>query len=180
MKFKKNKFIIFYVFNIVLLLTLFVLAIPASKFLKVMNLTDNESVINQTVINPEAKPPKAIDRSVQIKFIAKVDKKLDWEFKALDDKINIKIGENKVISYLGKNLSNKVITSTANFSASPDSIYSYIIKTECFCFIEQTLQPGESKIFTMVFFLDPSLDSVENLKDIKELVFTYEFSEYKS
>jgi len=32
----------------------------------------------------------------------------------------------------------------------------------------------------MVFYLDPSLDSDRNLDKLKELVFTYEFSEYKS
>ena len=90
------------------------------------------------------------------------------------------IGENKVIRYEGKNLSNRIITSTADFFASPESIFPYLVKTECFCFTEQILKPGESKIFTMIFYLDPSLDSDSNLDDLKELVFTYEFSEYKS
>ena len=38
----------------------------------------------------------------------------------------------------------------------------------------------ESKIFTLVFYLDPSLDSDSSLDNLKELVFTYKFSEYKS
>ena len=67
-----------------------------------------------------------------------------------------------------------------NFNVFPESISPYLVKIECFCFTEQILGPGESKIFTMLFFLDPSLDLDENLKDLKELVFTYEFSEYKS
>ena len=74
----------------------------------------------------------------------------------------------------------ETLTSTANFVASPDTIQPYLIKSECFCFIEQTLNSGESKIFTMVFFIDPSMDSDKNFNDLKELVFTYEFSEYKS
>ena len=41
-------------------------------------------------------------------------------------------------------------------------------------------ETGESKIFTMMFFIDPSMDSDKNFNDLKELVFTYEFSEYKS
>ena len=112
--------------------------------------------------------------------MSKVDDLLEWEFKTLQQCVTLKLGENQIIKYEGKNLSNKKITSTADFFASPDSIHPYIIKTECFCFKEQTLNPGESKIFTMVFFVDPSMDSVEKLKDLKELVFTYEFSEYKS
>ena len=117
---------------------------------------------------------------MEIKFVAKLDSQLKWDFKTLQNTIIIKVGENKVIQYEGKNLSNRIITSTANFFVSPESIFPYLVKTECFCFIEQTLKPGESKIFTMVFYLDPSLDSDRNLNDLKELVFTYEFSEYKS
>ena len=180
MKYKKNKFVIFYLFNIVLLFVVLLLAIPASKFLSKINLEDNEFVTDQAVINPDAKSPKVIDRTMAIKFIAEVDSLLEWDFKALQDTINVKIGENKIISYEGKNLSDRIITSTANFIVSPESIYPYLVKTECFCFTEQTLKPGESKIFTMVFYLDPSLDSDSNLDKLKELVFTYEFSEYKS
>tara|TARA_B100000686_G_C16791104_1_gene978797 strand:+ start:2925 stop:3467 length:543 start_codon:yes stop_codon:yes gene_type:complete len=180
MKLKNNKFIVFYVFNITLLLVLLFLAIPISKFLSRINLKDNDVVVSQSIVQPNAKSPVIIERSVEIKLLAEVDDFLEWEFISLEDSISIKLGENKVISYLGKNLSSKQITSTADFKVFPDSIYPYIIKTECFCFKEQTLLPGESKIFTMVFFLDPSLDSVEKFKDLKELVFTYQFSEYKS
>tara|TARA_Y100000741_G_scaffold351770_1_gene323176 strand:- start:160 stop:702 length:543 start_codon:yes stop_codon:yes gene_type:complete len=180
MKFKKNKFIVFYIFNIALLLTLLALAIPVSKFLSRINLNDNEMVVGQSIVQPNVESPGIIDRDIKINFIAKVDDLLEWEFKTLQQSVILKLGENQIIKYEGKNLSNKKITSTADFFASPDSIHPYIIKTECFCFKEQTLNPGESKIFTMVFFVDPSMDSVEKLKDLKELVFTYEFSEYKS
>ena len=54
----------------------------------------------------------------------------------------------------------------------------YLIKTECFCFTQQTLAPGESQIFTMVFFLDPSLDQDNNLDSLKELTLTYKFFEF--
>ena len=180
MNYKKNKFIIFFVFNIILLLFIFLLIVPVSKFLSKINLDDNEFVKSQKIINPETIEPKIIDRSMNIEFVAKVDSLLEWEFKALDNNIKVKIGENKIISYEGKNLSDRTITSTANFFASPEAILPYLVKTECFCFIEQTLKPGESKIFTMVFYLDPSLDSDWYFNDLKELVFTYEFSEYKS
>ena len=180
MKYKKNKFVIFYIFNIILLFIILLLAIPASKFLSKINLNDNEFVTGQAVINPNAKSPKVIERTMEIKLIAEVDSFLEWDFKVLQDTINVKIGENKIITYKGKNLSNRIITSTANFIVSPESIYPYLVKTECFCFTEQTLKPGESKIFTMIFYLDPSLDSDSNLDKLKELVFTYEFSEYKS
>ena len=180
MQYKKNKFLIFFIFNLFLLLIVLLLSIPAFKFLSKIYLDDNEFVKDQTIINPEAISPKIIDRKMTINFVAKVDSSLEWEFQPLQDTIDVKIGENRVIKYEGKNLSNITITSTANFITEPEALQAYLVKTECFCFTEQTLKPGESKIFTMVFYLDPSLDFDSNLNNLKELVFTYKFSEYKS
>jgi len=180
MNIKKNKFIIFYVFNIILLLTILLLAIPASKYLSKINFDDNEFVENQIVVNPKSESSKIIERTMQIKLVAEVNSLLNWNFKSLQENITVNIGENNVVRYEGKNLSNRTITSTANFFITPESILPYLVKIECFCFIEQTLDPGESKIFTMVFFLDPYLDSDSKFDDLKELVFTYQFSEYKS
>ena len=180
MQYKKNKFLIFFIVNIFLLLIVLLLSIPATKFLSKINLDDNEFVEDQTIINPKAISPKIIDRKITINFVAKVDSSLEWKFKPLQDTIDVKIGENKIIEYEGKNLSNRTITSTATFIAEPEAFQAYLVKTECFCFTEQTLKPGESKIFAMVFYIDPSLDSDWYFDDLKELVFTYEFSEYKS
>jgi len=176
----KNKFLFFFIFNLLLLILVLFLAVPVSKFLSKVNLDDNEFVKDQVIINPEAKSPTILNRIVKIKFIAKVDKFLEWQFKPLQKIIKVKIGENKIIKYEGKNLSNRTITSTANFTIEPEAVQAYLVKTECFCFSEQTLKSGESQIFTMVFYIDPSLDSDWYFDDLKELVFTYEFSEYKS
>ena len=63
-------------------------------------------MVSQSIVQPNAKSPVIIERSVEIKLLAEVDDFLEWEFISLEDSISIKLGENKVISYLGKNLSN--------------------------------------------------------------------------
>ena len=156
------------------------IAIPTYQYLSKDSVKNNEFVKGQIIINPEAKSPAILDRTLNISFIAKVDKSLNWEFEPLQKNIKVKIGENNLIKYRGKNLSNKTITSTANFFVDPEAIQVYLIKTECFCFTEQTLKSGESQIFTMVFYIDPNLDSNWYFDNLKDLVFTYEFSEYKS
>ena len=176
----KKKFFIIIAINVLLILCILFLAIPAYKYLGKSSLENNEFVKGQVIINPEAKSPAILDRTININFIAKVDKSLDWEFEPLQKNIKVKIGENNLIKYRGKNLSNKTITSTANFFVEPEALQVYLIKTECFCFTEQTLESGESQIFTMIFYIDPSLDSDWYFDDLKDLVFTYEFSEYKS
>ena len=180
MKNKKNRFLIFFIFNTILIVLILVLSFPFYKIIKKFNLQDNDFVKDQVIINPETKSPEILDRLIEIKFVAKVDELLNWEFNPLQDKIKIRIGENKTIKYEGKNLSDRTITSTANFKIEPEAVQAYLVKTECFCFIEQTLKPGESQTFTMIFYIEPSLDSDWYFNDLKELVFTYEFSEYKS
>ena len=180
MDIKKNKFIIIYFFSILMLIIILISSIPFNNFLKKITLDDNQFVKDQVIINPNAKSSEVIDRKMIIKFNSEVDSSLQWNFVSLQDRIEIKVGEQRIIHYEGKNLSNKTITATADFIALPKKIIPYLIKTECFCFTEQTLEPGESQIFTMIFFLDTSLDSDKNLKDITDLVFTYRFSEYKS
>lgn len=180
MDIKKNKFIIIYIFSILILIIILISSIPFNNFLKKINLNDNQFVKDQVIINPNAKSSEVIDRKMIIKFNSEVDSSLQWNLISLQDSIEIKVGEQRIIHYEGKNLSNKTITATADFIALPERIIPYLIKTECFCFTEQTLKPGESQIFTMVFFLDTSLDADKNLRDITDLVFTYRFSEYKS
>tara|TARA_B110000116_G_scaffold71924_1_gene62307 strand:+ start:398 stop:940 length:543 start_codon:yes stop_codon:yes gene_type:complete len=180
MKYKKNKFSILLIVNIFLLLIVILLSIPASKFLSKINLDDNDFVKGQKIITPEAIPPQIINRTMSINFTAEVDSALKWELTPLNESIDFKIGENQIIKYEGKNLSDRTITATADFFASPEAILPYLIKTECFCFTEQTLKPEETQIFTMVFYIDPALDTNWYFKDLKELVFTYKFSEYKN
>tara|TARA_Y100001970_G_scaffold181826_1_gene221290 strand:- start:20004 stop:20543 length:540 start_codon:yes stop_codon:yes gene_type:complete len=176
----KKKFFIIIAINIFLITSILLLSIPAYKYLVKDKVADNDFVKGQVIINPKAKSPAILSRTLNIEFIAKVNESLNWEFLPLQKNIKIKIGENNIIKYKGKNLSNEIITSTANFIVNPEAAQAYLVKTECFCFTEQTLKPGESQIFTMVFYIDPSIDSDWYFDNLKDLVFTYEFSEYKS
>jgi len=180
MKLKKNKFIVIYLSSILLLIIILISSVPFTNYLKKISINDNQFVKDQVVINPNAKSSKVIDRIMTIKLYAEVDSSLQWDFQALQDIKKIKVGENNIIKYEGKNISTKTVTATADFIAYPKKITPYLIKTECFCFTEQTLAPGESQTFTMVFFLDPSLDLDKDLDNIEDLIFTYQLSEYKS
>ena len=180
MKIKISKYFSVYLLSIIFLVAVLFLTNPFHKLLNKVYLNNNEFVQGQVVINPQAKSDKIIDRKINIKFISEIDSELNWKFFSLTNSLEINVGENNIIKYEGKNVSNKTITATADFTVYPKKILPYIIKTECFCFTEQTLQPGESQTFSMVFFLDPALDSDGELDEIKDIVFTYRLSEYKS
>jgi len=182
----KNKTIIFFLFNLVLVALLIMLSFPLYKFFfnnpdynELTQLNDNKYVKDSKILNLNSNSIKIIDRKMKVKFIAEVEETLEWNFVPLQEIEEIKVGKSYIIKYEGKNLSNKTITATADFNALPEKILPYLIKTECFCFIEQTLEPGQSQIFSMVFFLDSALDEDSNLNDLKDLSFTYKFSKFQ-
>ena len=64
-----------------------------SQYFDKTKLDNNEFVINSSLINPNATSPEIIDRIMEIKFNAEVDNSLNWDFKAMQDTIKIKVGD---------------------------------------------------------------------------------------
>ena len=114
-------------------------------------------------------------RNIQIRFDANVNNNLNWEFLAPKDEILVQPGVEKIIYYTAKNLSNKTIVGTATYNVSPPKAGSVFMKIDCFCFIEQTLKPGEEVRMPVVFYIDPIIDSDENLKNLNEITLSYTF-----
>ena len=44
-----------------------------------------------------------------------------------------------------------------------------------FCFVEQVLEPGEEVKMPVVFYIDPSIDDDNNLKNLNEITLSYTF-----
>jgi cytochrome c oxidase assembly protein subunit 11 len=46
---------------------------------------------------------------------------------------------------------------------------------ECFCFTDTTLKPGESIDMPVVFYIDPAIVDVPELKHLKTITLSYTF-----
>ena len=99
-----------------------------------------------------------LDKDITLQFNADVNDSIDWSFTAPQD-VTFKIGENKLVEYEATNLSNVSSSGTATFNVLPEKVGPYFIKTQCFCFEKQTLEPNESVKMPVVFYIDPSIGS---------------------
>jgi cytochrome c oxidase assembly protein subunit 11 len=118
---------------------------------------------------------EAIDRTVTVSFTGDVNGGMPWAFYPKQTKVEAKVGETYLAFFEAKNLSDQPITGTATFNVSPDVWGPYFVKIECFCFTEQTLQPGESIEMPVTFYLDPALAEDKNLKRMSDVTLSYTF-----
>ncbi len=107
-------------------------------------------------------------RTIKIQFITNLNQGMPWEFRPTVKSLIIHPGEIKQAAFYVKNLSDKPIIGRAIPSISPGLAASYMHKTECFCFNEQLLQPGESKVLPLMFFLDKNFP-----KEYGEMTLSY-------
>ena len=109
-------------------------------------------------------------RTVVVEFVANVNSKLPWTFKAEKARIEIHPGALTEVWFDAANLSDAAIVGNAVPSVAPAEASPFFNKTECFCFTEQTLESGESRRMPVRFVVDPQLP-----KDTKTLTLSYTF-----
>ncbi len=115
-----------------------------------------------------------LDRTVQVTFDANISSGLNWDFRAAKA-VQPKIGETIQVEYTATNRSPVATTGTAVFNVTPMEAGAYFNKVQCFCFTEQTLQPGESVSMPVVFYVDPEIVKAEETKNIRTITLSYSF-----
>jgi cytochrome c oxidase assembly protein subunit 11 len=129
---------------------------------------------NGTTQRVEQYSDVVLNKKVQVTFDANISTGLNWEFKPAPS-VSPKIGETIQIEYTATNRSPRPTTGTAVFNVTPMEAAVYFNKVECFCFTEQTLQPGETVKMPVVFFVDPEFAKAEETKNIKTITLSYSF-----
>ena len=114
-------------------------------------------------------------KNIQIRFDSNISPELNWKFEAPKQEIIVQPGIQEVIYYTAKNLSDKPTTGTAVFNVSPPKAGGIFMKVDCFCFVKQTLQPGEEVKMPVSFYVDPSINDDENTKNLEEITLSYTF-----
>jgi len=124
-------------------------------------------------------PKEASKRMVTVRFDANVSHDLDWRFQPVQRSVRVHIGEEKLIFYKAENLGDHPVTGSASFNVSPSAAGKYFKKIQCFCFTEQTLDPGERRDMSVSFFIDPGFQSDRETQNVHEITLSYTFFEKK-
>lgn len=112
---------------------------------------------------------------ISVRFDANTAPGLPWEFKPEANSEKVVIGARDITFYSAKNLSSVPVTGTATFNVTPSQAGKYFSKIQCFCFTEQTLQPGKQVRMPVVFYVDPKIMDDPDARDIKEITLSYTF-----
>lgn len=116
-----------------------------------------------------------LDEMVRVRFDSNVESEMGWTFRPLQREMKIRIGENALAFYEAINNTDQVITGTASYNVAPDTAGYFFNKVECFCFSEQTLQPGERVEMPVSFFVDPELVDDRDAGRVRDITLSYTF-----
>jgi len=111
-----------------------------------------------------------ITRKVRVEFLTTLNQKLNWEFRAMQNTIDVHPGKVNEVMFYAKNLTDRKIIAQAVPSVTPGTAAKYFSKMECFCFSNQTFEPGEAREMPLRFYVDPNLP-----KRIKTISLGYTF-----
>lgn len=107
-------------------------------------------------------------RTVRLQFTTSVAPDMPWLFEPMTKYVDVHPGENKVVKFIARNLSQQAVVGQAIPSVSPGVAALYLNKTECFCFNQQPLNSGEDTEMGLVFFISHDLP-----KDINTMTLSY-------
>lgn len=123
----------------------------------------------------EANPGVVGARMVTVRFNADTAPDMPWDFKPEQGPVTVRVGEDSLISFYAQNTSSAPVTGTAVFNVTPVKAGKYFNKTQCFCFQEQTLEPGKGAHFPVSFYVDPSIAEDDDLDDVSTITLSYTF-----
>lgn len=112
---------------------------------------------------------------ISVRFDSNTDPGLPWQFKPMQVTQDMAIGTRKMAFYSAENLSDRPVTGVASFNVQPELAGLYFKKVHCFCFNQQTLQPGEKVEMPVQYYVDPAILKDPEAARIKQITLSYTF-----
>src|SRR5262249_33905996 len=100
---------------------------------------------------------------------------LPWTFQAVQLSQTAKIGESMLAFFEVTNTGATPLTGRAVYNVTPESAAPFFSKLECFCFTNQTIAPGKTARFPVVYYVDPRFGLDDDTKGIGQITLSYTF-----
>jgi cytochrome c oxidase assembly protein subunit 11 len=115
-----------------------------------------------------------LEQTIKVRFDGSLNSNMRWEFKPVVREMEIRIGETGLAFY---NPTSKPIAGQASYNVTPYQAGYFFNKIDCFCFEEQVLQPGETVMMPVSFYVDPEIVTDRDAKYVHTITLSYTFYE---
>ena len=109
-------------------------------------------------------------RWVTVQFTSSVMPGLGWNFYPKQPSVKLHPGQIETVVFVAKNITSVEVSGQAIPSITPGIGAANLKKIECFCFVKQTLKPGEEREMPLRFYVSPDLPA-----DVPEMTLSYSF-----
>lgn len=116
----------------------------------------------------------ATGRTVVVHFDTNV-RGLPWTFEPDVEQQTAQVGESKLAFFRVTNHSDKPLTGRAVYNVAPESAGGYFAKLQCFCFQAETIGPGQTAEFPVVYYVDPRFGTDDDTKGISQITLSYTY-----
>ena len=118
-------------------------------------------------------------KQISVRFDASTGTGMPWVFKPVEATQTVTIGQRDIATYTARNDGSVPITGMATFNVTPERAGKYFNKIQCFCFTEQTLQPGQEVTMPVLYFVDPAMLDDPNMTGVEQITLSYTFHRTK-
>ena len=116
-----------------------------------------------------------LDQTITVRFDASVDRDMPWIFKPEVREMTIRIGETGLAFYEAHNPTDQPVAGQASYNVTPYEAGGFFDKIACFCFTEQVLQPGETVMMPVSFYVDPAIVDDREGQYVHTITLSYTF-----
>ncbi len=118
-----------------------------------------------------------LEQTIKVRFDGSLNSGMRWDFKPEVREMEIRIGETGLAFYEAHNPTDKPIAGQASYNVTPYQAGYFFNKIDCFCFEEQVLQPGETVMMPVSFYVDPEIVADRDAKYVHTITLSYTFYE---
>lgn len=118
-----------------------------------------------------------LEQTIKVRFDGSLAAGMPWTFRPEVREMELRIGETGLAFYEAHNPTDRPVAGQASYNVTPYEAGGFFDKIACFCFEEQVLQPGETVMMPVSFYVDPGIVEDREGQYVHTITLSYTFYE---